>query len=228
MKKHLLLGICGFLLLILPTNVYGQGFTGLGSNSNIGMSGPVMVNQPITAIEVRNLPHDSWVVLSGNIVNMLPGGKNYTFRDSSGEIIVEIGAKHWRGLSVGVSDNVVIYGEVKINRGMISIKAQAISGTGRTNTWPGQAVFINRPITIAEAIALPHDSFVIINGNIINSQSRRNNYTFRDPSGEITVEIGNKHWRGLSVGVSDRVEIYGEVKNNRGIVTIKVHAIKKI
>ena len=207
-----------------------------------------MVVQPVRVIEARNLPHDSWVVLSGNIVNMLPGGKNYTFRDSlgasshegnsHGEIIVEIGSKHWRGLSVGVSDSVVIYGEVKINRGLVSIKVHAISGTGKTNPWPGQAVFINKPITVAEAVALPHDSFVILQGNIINSQAKNNYYTFRDssgtnssgvtPLGEVTVEIGSKHWRGLSVGASDNVEIYGELKNNKGLVTIKVHAIRKL
>ena len=210
MKKYIF-SICALILFFSSVIVYGQA---------------VMINQPITAIEARNLPHDSWVVLTGNIVNMLSGGKNYTFRDTSGDIVVEIGAKHWRGLSVGVSDHVVIYGEVKINRGLISIKAHAISGTGRTNTWPGQAVFINRPITISEAVSLPHDSFVILNGNIVNIQARRNNYTFRDSSGEITVEIGSKHWRGLTVGVSDIVEIFGEVKNNRGLVTIKVHAIR--
>ena len=217
MKRQMFFIIYGFILLF-PLLVHGQA---------------VMVSQPITVNEARSLPHDSWVVLTGNIVNMLPGGKNYTFRDSlvsssQGEIIVEIGAKHWRGLSVGVSDNVVIFGEVKVSRGLVSIKAHAISGTGRTNTWPGQAVFINQPITIAEAVTLAHDSFVILNGNIINSHARRNNYTFRDSSAEITVDIGDKHWRGLAVGVSDRVEIYGEVKNNRGLVTIKVHAIRML
>ena len=188
----------------------------------------VMVSQTITVNQARTLPHDSFVILSGNIVNMLSGGTNYTFRDSSGDIIVEIGAKHWRGLSVGVSDTVVIFGEVKINRGLVSIKAHAISGTGRVNTRPGQAVFINRPITIAEAVTLPHDSFIILNGNIINSQARRDDYTFRDSSGDITVEIGSKHWRGLAIGISDRIEIFGEVKINRGIVTIKVHALRLI
>ena len=211
MKTLSVLGICCLLFLFLPGIVYGQA---------------VMVSHPITVIETRNLPHDSFVILTGNIVNMLSGGKNYTFRDSTGDIIVEIGAKHWRGLSVGVSDSVVIYGEVKVNRGIVSVKAHAIHGPGRVNTRPGQAVFINRPITISEAVSLPHDSFVILNGNIVNSLAKRNNYTFRDSSGDITVDIGDKHWRGLAIGTSDRVEIFGEVKNNRGLVTIKVHAIK--
>lgn len=207
-----------------------QGFTGAVQTSQTGFTGPaltpVMVNTSVTISQAVTLPHDSWVALTGNIVNMLPGGKNYTFRDSSGEIIVDIGPKQWRGLSVGVSDTVVIYGEVKNNRGLTSIKVHAITGSGRTNTWPSQAVFINRPITISEAAASPHDSFVILNGNIVNAQARKNNYTFRDSSGEVTVDIGNKQWRGLSIGASDNVEIYGEVKNNRGLITIKVHAIR--
>ena len=206
-----------------PPPVVQQGFTG----PTLTQSQAVMVSQPITVNEARNLPHDSWVVLNGNIVNMLHGGRNYTFRDSSGEITVDIGPKEWRGLSVGVSDRVEIYGEVKIHRGQISIKVHAITGAGRTNR-SGQAVTVNRPITIGEAVNLPHDSWVILNGNIVNMLHGGRNYTFRDSSGEITVDIGPKEWRGLSVGVSDRVEIYGEVKIHRGQISIKVHAIRVI
>jgi len=207
-----------------PPSVAQQGFTG----PTLTQSQAVMVSQPITVNEARNLPHDSWVVLNGNIVNMLHGGRNYTFRDSSGEITVDIGPKEWRGLSVGVSDRVEIYGEVKIHRGQISIKVHAITGAGRTNR-SGQAVTVNRPITIGDAVNLPHDSWVILNGSIISQLPEgRHNYSFRDSSGEITVDIGPKEWRGLSVGVSDRVEIYGEVKIHRGQVSIKVHAIRLI
>jgi uncharacterized protein (TIGR00156 family) len=67
---------------------------------------------------------------------------------------------------------------------------------------------------------------VILKGNIINTLSGKNHYTFRDTTGEITVDIGSKQWRGLSAGVSDMIEIYGEVKVNRGTVTIKVHALR--
>jgi uncharacterized protein (TIGR00156 family) len=123
---------------------------------------------------------------------------------------------------------VEIYGEVKISRGQASIKVHALTGTGRTNVRPGQPMMVGHPIMITEARTLPHDSFVILNGNIVNALSGNKNYTFRDSSGEISVEIEKKHWRGLSVGVSDRVEIYGEVKINKGQASIKVHAIKMI
>ena len=222
MKKY----IYSLLLLLIAAIVHGQGFTGPGSNNS---TQPVMASQPISITEARNLPHDSFVILNGNIINALPGGKNYIFRDSSGEITVEIGSKHWRGLSVVPNDSVVIYGEVKINRGHALIKVHAITGTGRINVRQGQPVMVNEVTTVMEARTLPRDSFVILNGNIVNVlPTARNNYTFRDNSGEITAEIGSKHWRGLFVGVSDRVEIYCEVKISRGQVILKVHAIRQL
>ena len=116
--------IFGLALLLASAAVYGQGFTGQSGGQ------PVMISHPISVSEAKNLPHDSWVVLNGNIINMLPGGRQYTFRDASGEIAVDIGPKEWRGLSVGISDKVEIYGEVKSRRGFIHIKVHAIKIIG--------------------------------------------------------------------------------------------------
>jgi uncharacterized protein (TIGR00156 family) len=69
---------------------------------------------------------------------------------------------------------------------------------------------------------------VVLTGNIVYSLPKHHDYSFRDSSGEITINIGPKEWRGLSAGVSDTVEISGEVKKERGQVFIKVHAIRKI
>jgi uncharacterized protein (TIGR00156 family) len=66
------------------------------------------------------------VIITGNIVSVLPGGRHFMYRDSSGEIPIDIGPKEWRGLSVGVSDRVEISGEVKKERGQIFIKVHAI------------------------------------------------------------------------------------------------------
>jgi len=234
MKKCMLFFVCCLVSFVTAETVFAQvGFTGQeANNTNTVMGQPVMTNQPITVSGARNLPHDSWVMLTGNIVNALPGGKHYTFRDSSGEIPVEIGMKQWRGLSVGVSDRVEIYGEVKIQRGQYSIKVQAIAGSGTATSVSGfgfgQAVMVNRPITISEARNLPHESWVRLTGNIVNSLSKDKDFTFRDSSGEILVDIGRKQWRGLSVGASDRVELFGEVKISKGQYSIKVHAIRKI
>jgi len=222
MKRFMV--ICAFIVMFLfsTLNIFGQGFTGPSSNA---AALPVMASQPITIMEVRNLPHDSFVILNGNIAGTLPGGKNFTFRDSTGEIAVEIGSKHWRGLSVIPSDSVVIYGEVKIQRGHASIKVHAITGTGRVSIRQGQPVMVSQPVTIMEARNLPQDSFVILNGNIVNALPGGKNYTFSDPTGEIIIDIGSKHWRGLAIGVYDKVEIYSEVKVSKGQVTLNVHAI---
>ena len=137
----------------------------------------------------------------------------------------------WRGLSVDVSDRVEIHGSVDINRGQVSIEAKAIIGTNTPiaipNARAGQAIAISGPITISEARTLPKNSWVILTGNIVNEIRSAKYFLFRDSTGEITIEIERKVWRGLSVGVADRVEIYGYVDINKGQVSIEVKAIKK-
>jgi uncharacterized protein (TIGR00156 family) len=184
-----------------------------------------MTSQPITVSEARNLPHDSWVILTGNIVNALPRDRYYTFRDSSGEIVIEIDWRVWRGLSFNASDSVEICGEViRINRRQVIIKVNAITSIGGTNTGQGRA------ITVSEARNLARDSWVVLTGNILNALSgqRGRFYTLQDSSGEIIIEIDMRVWRGLSAGTSDRVEICGEVIIIRGEVLINVKAIRKL
>jgi uncharacterized protein (TIGR00156 family) len=218
MGRYTFLSIFIFLLLFTTVYIHAQGFTGPGTSVQ-----PVMTSLPVIISEAKNYPHDSWVVITGNIVSVLPGGRHFMFRDSSGEIPVEIGPKEWRGLSAVISDTaenrLEICGEVKIERGQIFIKVHAISAMSNTR---------RNAVTINEARNLPHDSWVVLTGNIVYSLPPPHDYTFRDSSGEITIDIGPKEWRGLSVGVSDRVEISGEVKRERGQVFIKVHAIRKI
>jgi uncharacterized protein (TIGR00156 family) len=224
MKRHTFSVIFCFVLLCSAATIHGQGFTGPTVNNNQA----VMISRPVMVSEARNLPDDSWVMLTGNIVSGLPGSKAYIFRDATGEITVEIDRKVWRGLSAGVSDRVTISGELEIKRGQAIIEVKAITSTDReVPARPGQAVTVTRPITIGEARNLPHDSWVILTGNIVNSLSDKK-YTFRDSTGEITVEIDRDKWRGLSVGASDRVEISGELKLKNGQYSVKVKAIRKL
>jgi uncharacterized protein (TIGR00156 family) len=211
--------LSGLLLLCATVSVYGQGFTGPGTGEQ-----PVMVSRSVTISEAKKYPHDSWVVITGNIASVLPGGRHFMFRDSAGEIPVEIGPKEWRGLSAAISDTaenrVEIAGEVKKERGQVFIKVHAITLSGANVR--GYAVTVN------EARNAPHDSWAVLTGNIVCSLPKPHDYTFRDSSGEITVDIGPKEWRGLSAGSADKVEIAGEVKKERGQIFIKVHAIRKI
>jgi uncharacterized protein (TIGR00156 family) len=156
MKKYTIFFVCCLISLIASTTVSAQGFTGPGTNSppppppghnpppppphggpdsnpppppfegitdRQGLTGLVW---NVTVEQAKNYPHDSWIIITGNIISVLPGGRHFMFRDSSGEIPIEIGPKEWRGLSVGVSDRVEISGEVKRERGQVFIKVHAI------------------------------------------------------------------------------------------------------
>jgi uncharacterized protein (TIGR00156 family) len=218
MKKY---AVFSMLLLFSITVVSGQGFNGPGSRGgdrpDHRRGQAVTASRPVTVREAKTLPDGSWVILTGNISSGRPGGENYTFRDPTGEITVEIERDVWRGLSVSPADRIEISGELEKKRGRAVIEVEFIVRAGT----------LTRPVTVSEAGNLPNHSWVVLTGTIVNSL-RDEYYTFRDPTGEITVEIERGVWRGLSVGISDRVEICGEVKITRGQVSFKVHAIRKI
>ncbi|MDR1308721.1 MAG: YgiW/YdeI family stress tolerance OB fold protein [Deltaproteobacteria bacterium] len=74
-----------------------------------GFSGPGI--EPSTVRQALRLRDDSPVTLRGNIVRHL-GGDNYLFRDSSGEIAIDIDHRRWQGLNVTPEDTVEISGEI--------------------------------------------------------------------------------------------------------------------
>ena len=77
-----------------------------------GFEGP-SANQPaaITVQEALKLNDEAKVVLQGNIINSL-GDEKYTFKDATGEIVVEIDDEDWRGVKATPEKTVEIVGEV--------------------------------------------------------------------------------------------------------------------
>jgi uncharacterized protein (TIGR00156 family) len=224
MKKYPFFGILSLMILFSAAIVHSQGFDGPGSNNsrpnnnpNNRQPQPITVSQPITVNEAKALPNGSWVILTGTIASTRSGGETYTFRDSTGEVMVEIKRNVWRGLTVSTGDRVEIGGEVEINRGRVLIEAKFITRAGT----------VTQPVTISEAESLPNNSWVVFTGNIINAL-RSETYTFHDSTGELIVKIERKVWRGLSIGVSDRVEISGILEIQRGRISFEVKAIRKI
>lgn len=65
------------------------------------------------------------MVLQGKIVKAV-GAKKYLFSDASGEIIIEIEKKVWRGLSVSENDTVEIAGEVERKASGVEIEVKTI------------------------------------------------------------------------------------------------------
>ena len=123
MKKNILR--CIFLLLVVfsVNNVYGQGFTGPSSGARTRTTQV----QTVTVSQAKTLPDDSLVILTGNIVQSL-GRERFTFRDSTGDITIEVDRNLWLllDLSVNVDDRVEIRGEIDIEKRVAEIDVKYI------------------------------------------------------------------------------------------------------
>jgi uncharacterized protein (TIGR00156 family) len=102
MKKNVV--FAGFMLAVFVCAAGADGWRGGGYTgpSSIGVS---------KANEVKNMPHDTDVVLEGKIESYL-GNEKYLFNDRSDTIVLEIDHDVWNGLEVGPGDTVIVYGEV--------------------------------------------------------------------------------------------------------------------
>ena len=122
-KKHLLKGLVFLMLAFgLAGELAAQGFTGPGAGTAAGQV------QTVTVIQARGLPDDSLVILTGAIVQSL-GREKYTFRDSTGDITVEIDRDLWAllGISIGINDRVEIGGKTDVEkRGVVEIDVKYI------------------------------------------------------------------------------------------------------
>ena len=82
--------------------------------------------------------------------------------------------------------------------------------------------------SVQQAMALPHNSRVTLTGNITQSLGRER-YTFSDSTGQITIEIDRELWGGLTVGPTDRVQIWGKLERQRnGQFEIDVDIIRRL
>lgn len=79
----------------------------------------------VTVEQAKTLPDDAKVLLTGNITESL-GDEKYIFRDSTGEITVEIERKLLREISVSENGIVEISGEVDVERRQIIIDVENI------------------------------------------------------------------------------------------------------
>ena len=81
--------------------------------------------------------------------------------------------------------------------------------------------------TVDAAKRLQDDAPVTLRGNIIQ-QNSDDDYTFKDSTGTISVDIDRKHWTGVNVTPSDVVEIIGEVDKDKKGVEIDVMQLNKV
>lgn len=82
-------------------------------------------------------------------------------------------------------------------------------------------------VSIENAKALKDDSIVTLQGNITKALGDEK-YEFTDGKSVVVIEIDDKVWNGVEVGVNDKIEIYGEVDKKFGKTEIDVKRLKKI
>ena len=112
--RYLLL-IALAIFLAMPAQARDKG----GDDARGGFNGPVVgkdkraLAAKCTVKEAMEKADDSIVELTGNIVGRVGDSKDkYIFKDATGEMIVEIGRKRFRGLDVTPETPVRIFGEV--------------------------------------------------------------------------------------------------------------------
>ncbi|MDO4430267.1 MAG: NirD/YgiW/YdeI family stress tolerance protein [Lonepinella koalarum] len=96
-------------LLALSTTAFA-GFTGdrttNGGFKDGSTAGITTVQQALKGAD--NAP----VVLQGNIIKRLKDDDEFLFRDSTGEIVIEVEDEAWNGQEIGPSDKITIEGKV--------------------------------------------------------------------------------------------------------------------
>jgi uncharacterized protein (TIGR00156 family) len=109
------------------------------------------------------------------------------------------------------------------------LSVNIVYGQGFTGTGSGANTEKVQTVTVVQARNLSDNSLVILTGNIIQSL-RSERFIFRDPTGDITIEIDRNLWilLDLSVSANDRVEIRGEIDVEDRVVEIDVKYIRKL
>lgn len=109
MKKLILIS-----LFMMTSNTVFADTISLAPMINVGgFTGP-QVNSNHNVIEALSANDDSYVQLTGYVIKAL-GGEMYLFRDSTGEIPIEVDHDKWLGQNVSSEDEVQIIGEVDID-----------------------------------------------------------------------------------------------------------------
>ncbi|AVP92938.1 MULTISPECIES: YgiW/YdeI family stress tolerance OB fold protein [Aeromonas] len=107
------------------------GLVALMSVSSFAMAaytGPQEQNK-VSVAQLKDVADDQWVTLEGKLVKHL-GGENYTFRDESGEVEVEVDGDVWRGVEVGPNDLIRIRGEVDHSWNKTEVEVEHLEKVG--------------------------------------------------------------------------------------------------
>ncbi len=130
MKNKKIIGLMVMALLFASGNSFmahadnssASGFNGPSSTRG-GFSGPGP--QIMTIKEASQQADDTWVTLKGNIIHH-GGDEKYTFRDASGQGIVEIEDDAWAGQHIVPTDTVELITKVDKDWGHVELEVENI------------------------------------------------------------------------------------------------------
>lgn len=84
------------------------------------------------------------------------------------------------------------------------------------------------PITTSQQIdTLQDEQRVLLEGFIVK-QTGKEEYLFKDATGELTIEIKHRAWAGQEVSNQDKVKLMGNVEKSWGKTEIEIHRIQKV
>lgn len=109
---------------------------------------------------------------------------------------------------------------------LVSLNAYAKSDGGCDMSY-GKGGFMDTnatPMSIAEVMKMPDDSYVTLQGYITKRVGDKK-YHFSDGTTEIPVEISHKVWQGQTVTPKDKVMIFGEIDREDGQRIIEVKSL---
>lgn len=92
-----------------------------------GFQGPSKVDL-VTTAQLKDLKEDTPVILKGHILESL-GNEEYTFQDKTGTVIIEVDHDDWNGVTVLPENEVILEGEVEVERGELQVEVDRIQLT---------------------------------------------------------------------------------------------------
>ena len=83
-----------------------------------------------TVVEALKMNDDAYVTIQGNIIKKISDDK-YSFKDSTGVILVEINKDIWSGISADTKDKLEITGEVEKKNNQTHIDVEKLKKVSR-------------------------------------------------------------------------------------------------
>lgn len=88
----------------------------------------VSAPQTATVSQLAQLPNDSLVLLQGQLIKDL-GDEKYLFKDSTGEIPVEIDKELWIGGGFVANENVALHAEIDVENNVVKVDVKQFQAT---------------------------------------------------------------------------------------------------